>query len=168
MGVEEKAALLAEIEAEGGRVKVVARRHQVSESLLYNWRSAWKAAASARPSGPVEFLRLGVIGERETHVPLLPARNRRRGSRGNRAGGIEIACRAVRECRCARQREGTVECAAGAEGVSMISLAPGTKVFLACRPIDLRNGFNGLAAKVKQMIGRSFQRQSFYVPRQTR
>ena len=35
----------------------------------------------------------------------------------------------------------------------MISLAPGTKVFLACRPIDLRDGFDGLAAKVQQMIG---------------
>ncbi len=35
----------------------------------------------------------------------------------------------------------------------MISLAPGTKVFLACSPIDLRNGFNGLAAKVQQVIG---------------
>lgn len=35
----------------------------------------------------------------------------------------------------------------------MISLAPGTKVFLACCPIDLRCGFNGLAAKVQQMIG---------------
>ena len=35
----------------------------------------------------------------------------------------------------------------------MISLAPGTKVFLACRPIDLRNGFDGLAAKAQQMIG---------------
>jgi hypothetical protein len=29
----------------------------------------------------------------------------------------------------------------------MISLAPGTKVFLACRPFDPRAGFNGLAAK---------------------
>ena len=37
----------------------------------------------------------------------------------------------------------------------MISLAPGTKVFLACRPIDLRCGFNGLAAKVQQVIGAS-------------
>jgi transposase len=37
----------------------------------------------------------------------------------------------------------------------MISLAPGTKVFLACRPIDLRAGFNGLAAKVQQVIGQS-------------
>ena len=35
----------------------------------------------------------------------------------------------------------------------MIGLAPGTKVFLACRPVDLRNGFDGLAAKVQQMIG---------------
>ena len=30
----------------------------------------------------------------------------------------------------------------------MIALPPGTKVFLACQPIDLRAGFDGLAAKV--------------------
>jgi transposase len=35
----------------------------------------------------------------------------------------------------------------------VISLAPRTKVFLACRPIDLRNGFDGLAEKAQQMIG---------------
>ena len=35
----------------------------------------------------------------------------------------------------------------------MISLAPGTKVFLACKPIDLRNGFDGLAGKAQQIIG---------------
>ncbi len=35
----------------------------------------------------------------------------------------------------------------------MISLSPGTKVFLTCHPVDLRNGFGGLAAKAKQMIG---------------
>ena len=35
----------------------------------------------------------------------------------------------------------------------MISLAPGTKVFLACRPIDMRAGFNGLPAKAQQVIG---------------
>ena len=35
----------------------------------------------------------------------------------------------------------------------MISLAPGTKVFLACCPVDLRNGFDGLAAKAQQVIG---------------
>jgi transposase len=35
----------------------------------------------------------------------------------------------------------------------VISLAAGTKVFVACRPVDLRNGFDGLAAKVQQTIG---------------
>jgi len=35
----------------------------------------------------------------------------------------------------------------------VISLAPGAKVFLACHPVDLRNGFDGLAAKVQQVIG---------------
>ena len=28
----------------------------------------------------------------------------------------------------------------------------GTKVFLACRPIDLRNGFDGLSAKIKTVL----------------
>jgi transposase len=35
----------------------------------------------------------------------------------------------------------------------VISVVPGTKVFLACRPINFRNGFDGLAEKVQQMIG---------------
>jgi hypothetical protein len=35
----------------------------------------------------------------------------------------------------------------------VISLAPGAKVFLACRPVDLRNGFDGLTAKAQQLIG---------------
>src|SRR5216683_3165421 len=38
--IAEKTALLAELEAEGGKVAVVARRHRISESLLYSWRSA--------------------------------------------------------------------------------------------------------------------------------
>jgi transposase len=48
--IEEKAALIAEVEAEGGAVKLVAQRHRISESLLYNWRAAWKAAAAAAGS----------------------------------------------------------------------------------------------------------------------
>jgi len=56
---EEKAALLAEIDAEGGRIRLVAGRHGLSESVLYNWRSARKAAALARgASKPVTLCRL--------------------------------------------------------------------------------------------------------------
>src|ERR1700761_789781 len=59
----EKAALLAEVDAEGGRVTLVARRHRISESLLYNWRSARKAAIAATQGiEPPEFLQLGVVG----------------------------------------------------------------------------------------------------------
>ena len=51
----------------------------------------------------------------------------------------------------------------------MINLAPGTKVFLACRPVDLRNGFDGLAAKAQQMIGADpFSGHLFHLPRQAR
>jgi transposase-like protein len=51
--IEEKAALLAEVEAEGGKVKLVARRPRVSESLLYNWRST----TGARPGRQRRVLR---------------------------------------------------------------------------------------------------------------
>jgi transposase len=60
----QKAALLEEVGAEGGKVAVVARRHGISESLLYNWRSAWTAAASAvNATEPLDFVPLGVVGE---------------------------------------------------------------------------------------------------------
>ena len=59
---EEKAALLAEIDAAGGKVRLVARRHRISESVLYNWRSARNAAAVAiGAQETVEFLPVGVI-----------------------------------------------------------------------------------------------------------
>lgn len=91
---EEKAALLAEVEAAGGRVSVVARRHGISESLIYNWRSAWKAAASLHAPNPVEFVPVGMIGRGSSDTPLaLPAPDlaaRRRGFRRARSGVIEI------------------------------------------------------------------------------
>jgi transposase len=46
----EKVALLAEVEAEGSKVRVIARRHRISESVLYNWRAALKAAATMMPA----------------------------------------------------------------------------------------------------------------------
>lgn len=91
---EDKAALLAEIEAEDGRVMVVARRHGISESLLYNWRSAWKLATELGPPDPVEFVPVGMIGPvpEASQAPLtvsdLPAASR---PDDDRAGRIEIA-----------------------------------------------------------------------------
>jgi transposase len=79
----EKAALLAEVDAEGGRVTLVARRHRISESLLYNWRAARKAAvAAANGIEPSEFLQLGVVGQTSADRPAV--------SVVNGAGMIEV------------------------------------------------------------------------------
>jgi transposase len=71
---EEKAALVAEVEAEGGQVSVVARRHGISTSLLYNWRSAWKAAAAVQRAAlpAAEFVQLGVVADAQDHTPAMP------------------------------------------------------------------------------------------------
>ena len=93
----QKAALLEEIESGGGKVAVVARRHGISESLLYNWRSAWKAtAASVSMSEPMAFVRLGVVGEAggERRALLAPPELKRSSPPQTSeagAGTIEIA-----------------------------------------------------------------------------
>jgi transposase len=34
----------------------------------------------------------------------------------------------------------------------MLQFAPGVKVYLACKPVDMRRGFDGLAADVAQAL----------------
>jgi len=34
----------------------------------------------------------------------------------------------------------------------VIQVAPGTRVYLACRPVDMRRGFDGLAAEVANVL----------------
>jgi transposase len=72
---EQKATLLAEVDAEGGRVSVVAKRHGLSESLLYNWRSVTKEKAAMPPPEPLEFVPIGVFGRSTGEVPKLTAAN---------------------------------------------------------------------------------------------
>jgi transposase len=91
---EEKAALLAEVEAEGGKVAVVARRHRISDSLLYNWRSAWRAATAVAPTATaMEFVPLGVIGPTDDEHPAMltpPVPEQPRSGMTERVGGIEV------------------------------------------------------------------------------
>jgi transposase len=87
----EKAALLAEVEAEGGKVKVVARRHGISESLIYNWRSAWKMATAAMQlPAPAEFVPLGVVGEAAAERPMADPPPLSPTQPEGPTGGIEI------------------------------------------------------------------------------
>ncbi len=68
---EEKAALMTEVEAAGGRVSLVARRHRISKSLLYNWRSAWRAAALMARARPAGFVQLGVVADASGQSPAV-------------------------------------------------------------------------------------------------
>jgi len=71
---DERAALLAEVEAEGGRVSVVAQRHRIAQSVLYNWRSAKAAATSvSRRPEMSGFVPLGVYAGTTDQGPTLPA-----------------------------------------------------------------------------------------------
>ncbi len=76
-------------------MKLVARRHRISESLLYNWRSAWTMAVSLRESPGVEFIPFGMIDHQASDAasaalaaPEQPAE----GPAGleDRVGGIDI------------------------------------------------------------------------------
>jgi transposase len=100
----EKAALLAEVEAEGGKVRPVARRHGIADSVLYGWRAAIKAkageatiGAKARSTTPeaVAFVPLGVMGTTidsgSTAMPEPPVSPPSRPSGGDvTVGAIEI------------------------------------------------------------------------------
>src|ERR1700694_1619046 len=76
------------------------------------------------------------------------------GQRGRRWNNRDrVAERCPHLCCWLGERAGAVAGSARHAGCAVISLAAGTKVFLACRPVDLRNGFDGLAAKAQQVIG---------------
>ncbi len=86
-----------EFAGEGGKVALVARRHGVSESLLYNWRSARKAASAAPGHfGDTGFVQVGVVGSPAAKgpamlTPLEPGNSRALDASGTRVGAIEIA-----------------------------------------------------------------------------
>jgi transposase len=86
---EQKAALMAEVEAEGGHVSMVARRHGISASLLYNWRSACKAALAVRAMAarPAEFVQIGVV----TDAPGDNSRMPTAGATCPRGAGLALA-----------------------------------------------------------------------------
>lgn len=56
----EKAGILAEADAAGVSVRQVSERHEIAESLIYNWRSARRQAA-AIASEALEFIPYGAI-----------------------------------------------------------------------------------------------------------
>ncbi len=71
----EKAAVVAEASVPGVTVREVSRRLGIAESLIYNWRSAQRKAASIA-SEPLQFIPYGVVTDAAPTEPgaaLVPA-----------------------------------------------------------------------------------------------
>jgi hypothetical protein len=67
--------LLAEVYAEGGKVLVVARPHNIPRSLLYNWRSVRNAAAAEDVAFiPAVIIKGPVLHFISAAAPLAPER----------------------------------------------------------------------------------------------
>ncbi|MFW2854546.1 IS66-like element accessory protein TnpA [Sphingomonas sp. TX0543] len=70
----EKAAVVAEASVPGVTVREVSRRLGIAESLIYNWRSAQRNAASIA-SEPLQFIPCGMVADTapEPSMALMPA-----------------------------------------------------------------------------------------------
>ena len=73
---DEKRALVAETLVEGETVHGVARRHNISRSMLFCWRKQYREALSctASASTPVGFTPVAVTRPEPGTPPTLPAR----------------------------------------------------------------------------------------------
>ena len=156
----QKAALLEEVEDEGGKVAVVARRtafqracctigarHGRRRHLRRTQRSRWHLCLSVSWAKQAR---------RDGHCWRHRKRTDRRHLRPAQARLEQSRLRSERcpyLCCWGGEREGVVAGSARHAGYVVISLAACTKVFLACRPVGVRNGFDGLAAKAQQVIG---------------
>ena len=61
---EDKARILAEIEASGSSIAIVARRHDISRGLLWHWRRAMQGPRSGLSSAEgTAFLPVKVVGD---------------------------------------------------------------------------------------------------------
>jgi transposase len=61
--VAEKLRIVAETERPGGGIAEIARRHEISRGLLWNWRSQVRRGV-LRPEAPAVFVPVRVIGEK--------------------------------------------------------------------------------------------------------
>ena len=72
---DEKRALVAETFVEGQTVNAVARRHNISRSMLFGWRKQYRESLSRTPATPrpISFTPVAVAGPEPATPPTSPA-----------------------------------------------------------------------------------------------
>jgi transposase len=72
---DEKRALVAETFVEGQTVNGVARRHNISRSMLFGWRKQYceTLGSAAPPSTPIGLTPVAIAGPEPSEPPTSPA-----------------------------------------------------------------------------------------------
>jgi transposase len=146
---DEKRALVAETFFEGKTVHGVARRRNISRSMLFCWRKQYGEALSrtAPASTPISFAPVAVAEPELAAPPASPAPSAA-------IPLIERVCkrRQAAYFRLRRSRFGS----GGDEGAAaaMIPIPSGVRVWIATGHTDMRRGMNGLALQVQQALKR--------------
>src|SRR6185437_41218 len=108
-------------------------------NLLFNWRRTARATSSGTTASAERAIRRDAAASGGTSS-----------CGGRQAGGVDRDRPGRRDPPaggCLRQRTGLAARSDGVEGEIVIQIAAGTKVYLACRPVSMRYGFDGLAAR---------------------
>jgi transposase len=139
-------------------VSLVARRHDINSSLLFKWRKlAREGAFGALPNGDAGFVPVRLASASaawaapvaaDEAAPAPAAGETRPGRRDCAAEWLPVAG--------SGGYRGVVSASAGdgaEDGDLMpVALPAGTKVYLALAPVDMRKGYDGLAASVQQIL----------------
>ena len=168
--LDERKRIVEEALGPGALVAAVARRHGLNANLIFKWirrsREGWRdrrreptkpqpsAIVAPEATGPafvpVKLLELSAApAPPPAEVEAKPAREMRRTARRD---GDHPAERRQGVARCRRRRRSAAPGPVGAGRRLMLQFAPGVKVYLACKPVDMRRGFDGLAADVAQAL----------------
>src|SRR3954463_8307220 len=140
---EVRARIAAESLALGATACGVARRHGLSPQQLSAWRGA---APRGRGRGGAAVLRAGPAGaDPGRGVPAEPRAGGGGRDRGRGRGGPG---------RARRRRADPGRAAAGGEGLDVILPPAPFRVLVATRPVDFRKGIDGLAAPVRERLGK--------------
>ena len=133
-----KRQMVAETQAPGASVSIVARRHDVNSNQLFRWRRQLlpKAVVESGAMVPVE-----IAPDGEPSAAAAGSRRRHRD-------------RIWLWCTGAPARRGQLrDAAAGDRTAAMNGLPAGTRVWLAAGATDMRKGFDSLAAQAQTVLG---------------
>ena len=148
--VDEKLRIVAEGEQPRACFAEVARRHDVSRGLLWNWRRQVRHGTLA--AAELQFLPVQVMPEQRSAGTPPPAKlSPFCEPRAVVDALIEIALVDGTTVRVGRD-VGAASCAGGAARV--IPDPSGVRVSLATGATDIRRGMHGLALQMQQAVGR--------------